>query len=177
MARRTTQLLAELRTLAGQASENLYRRVELAAAVMADLDWIASTHGGSDIQAQEALRDEYFADLGGYVTLGKLLAMHAKLPRSTWEELRWNVAAIEAAYDEAAEAGREKVERTSWKSVADEQRKRADKLDSDLSGTRELVDMQRGELEQLRAKLRELTLENERLKGRIDQLERTRAAA
>lgn len=87
MKKRTTQLLAELRTLSAESTKNLYRRIELAATVMEDLDWIASTHGGSDLKAADALRDEYFRDLGGYVSLGKLIAMYKGFSPSEWEDV------------------------------------------------------------------------------------------
>lgn len=175
--RRTTQLLAELRTLAKEARENLYRRVGLAAQVMADLDWIAAVHGGSDIKAAEALRDEYFHDIGGYITLGKLIQIHAKMPREEWDALRCNIAAIEVEYDRQYGPQPTKRESTHWKPIAEEQEQRADKAEAELSGSRELLDRQRTELDGLRDRVRQLELENERLKGRIEQLERSRIAA
>lgn len=172
MKKRTTQLLAELRTLAGQASENLYRRIELAATVLSDLDWIANIHGGSDLKAQDALQDEYFADLGGYVTLGKLVLMFQKLPRDEWESCRWNVAAIEVLYDAQIRETSERGERTSWKAVAEERGKQLETVRRDLDGVHELSERQRSELDELRAKVQDLTIENANLRGRLEQLEK-----
>jgi hypothetical protein len=155
----TKQALAELKKLAKEAGRSLYRRLELAAVVLQDLDWIAQVHGGSDLKAQDALEDEFFRDVGGYVTLGKLLAMYRHVPKAKWVELRYKVQAIELEYDEqAAPDKRETGVRTAWKQIAEE---RGDKLEA---AERKILILQ--------AKVDGLTSENERLKGRIEQLEK-----
>jgi len=154
----TKQSLAELKKLSREAADNLYRRLELAANVLADLDWIAEVYDGSDLKAQDALQSEFFADLGGFVTLGKLLAMYRGVPKSEWKECRYNVAAVEVAYDEqATEANsREKGKRTSWKKIAEERLEqlevaeaRIQELESIVSEQAAKIARQGGQIEQL----------------------------
>lgn len=163
--KRTTQLLAELRSLAGQAVANLYRRIGLAAEVMGDLDWIATVHGGSDLKAADALQDEYFRDLGGYVSLGKLIAMWRHVSESEWKECRYDVAAVEVIYDSTTRETHEKGERTSWKKVAEERGQKIDDLERQVTQLLESNGKLREENTELRAKVA-------RLEGRIEEMDR-----
>jgi len=155
----TKQALAELKKLAASAADNLYRRIELAATVMQDLDWIASVHDGSDLKAQDALQSEFFKDLGGYVTLGKLIAMYRHVPATDWKECRYDVAAVEVLYDQqAAPDQKETRNRKAWKAAAEELEQKLDVAERRVAS--------------LQTKVDELTLENGRLRGRVEQLER-----
>jgi hypothetical protein len=170
----TKQALRELKTLAAAAADNLYRRIELAATVMSDLDWIAEIHGGSDLKAQDALESEFFRDLGGYVTLGKLIAMYRHVPHDEWKGVKYDVAGVEAIYDgrvDTEDAG-EKGKRTSWKQLAEERQDKIDRLESAHKQVSDLATRQTSELDQLRARVKELETENARLLGRIEELER-----
>lgn len=162
MKKRTTQLLAELRTLASQATDNLYRRIGLAAEVMGDLDWIASVHGGSDLKAADALQDEYFRDLGGYVSLGKLLAMYRKITQPQWAEVKYDVAAVEVLYDEQTTETHERGERTSWKKVAEERAGKIEDLERQVKQLIEANGTLHEEVTELRAKCA-------RLEGRLEE--------
>lgn len=155
----TKQALSELKKLAASAVDNLYRRIELAVQVLGDLDWIATEHGGSDLMAQDALQSEFFRDLGGFISLGKLCAMYRAVPAGEWKACRYDVAAVEAVYDGLAETEKKEVgKRTAWKAIAEE---RAEQLDE-----------QTAELLRLRSEVEKLRDENARLHGRIEQLEK-----
>ena len=155
----TKQALAELKKLAKQAKDTLYRRIALAEQVLSDLDWIAQAHGGSDIKAQDAIEDEFFGELGGDPSLGKLRAMYRQFPKAKWEELRYKIRAIEILYDEQGEPQkRETGKRTAWKEIAEE---RGEKLEA---AERKIASLQ--------SQVTDLTSENERLRGRIEQLEK-----
>lgn len=162
MKKRTTQLLAELRTLAQAAEKNLYQRIGLAREVLQDVDWIASVHGGSDLKAADALQDEYFRDLGGYVSLGKLMSMYRHVTREQWEELRYDVAAVEVVYDDATRETHEKGERTSWKKVAEERGQRVSELEKQVTQLLEANGQLREENTELRARVA-------RLEGRLEE--------
>jgi len=174
--KRTTQLLAELKTLASSAADNLYRRIGLAAEVMLDLDWIARTHDGSDLKAHDALQDGYFRDLGGFISLGKLIQMFSKIPVEQWKEVKFDVAAVEIMYNEATSTepkdGGEKGVRTAWKPLAEERGKQVDRLTEQVKQTGDLATRQTAEIDQLKARICELTRENERLQGRVEELEK-----
>jgi len=168
----TRQALLELKKLAKSAADNLYRRIELSAQVMGDLDWIAAEHGGSDLKAQDALQDQFFKDLGGFVSLGKLIAMFRNVPQETWAELKYDVAAVEVVYDGQAVEKTEKGTKTAWKPIAEERGDKIECLQRQVSNVTELADKQRSEVELLRAKVEELTRENDRLLGRVEELQR-----
>jgi hypothetical protein len=162
MKKRTTQLLAELKTLSSSAVQNLYRRIELAAQVMGDVDWIASVHGGSDLKAADALQDQYFRDLGGYVSLGKLIAMHKDVSKDQWEEAKYDVAAVEVIYDAESREVRETGQRTSWKKMAEERGAKLEDLE------RQIAPLLAAN-EQLREENAKLRNELARFEGRLEQ--------
>ncbi len=164
MKRRTSQLLSELKTLAHEAEANLYKRISLAADVMSDMDWIAKVHDGSDLKAADALQSEYFRDLGGYVSLGKLIAMYQNVAQDEWQEVGYDVAAVEVIYDGQTRETHEKGERTSWKKIAEERGQKVEELEKQVA--------------QLLAANARLTEENVELRakvarrdGRLEQIE------
>lgn len=163
--KRTPQLLAELKTLAGQAESNLYRRIGLAREVMADLDWIATVHGGSDLKAADALQTEYFRDLGGYVSLGKLMLMHEKVDQAEWVDVKYDVAAVEVLYDDRTRETRETGTRTSWKALAEERGAKVEELQHQVSKLLEANATLREENTELRAKVA-------RMEGRMEEISR-----
>lgn len=168
LKKRTTQLLAELKTLAREAADNLYRRIELAAQVMRDLDWIAQTHGGSDLKAMDALQDEYFRDLGGFISLGKLILMYDNIAESQWQDCRYDVAAVEVEFDNLTREETETKEqgkKTAWKPIALE---RADEIDRLKKQIDQLVQAN----SELRDENTELRSDVARLEGRIEEMDR-----
>lgn len=166
MKKRTTQLLAELKVLAKDAVSNLYKRIGLAADVMADLEWIADIYGGSDLKAADALQDEYFRDLGGFISLGKLIAMYKSVEKTQWEEVRYDVAAVEVIYDDQATG--EKAKRkspTSWKKMYEEAAKKVEELMAQIGQLMDANGKLREENTELRAK-------HSRMEGRMEEVER-----
>jgi hypothetical protein len=172
MKRRTAQVLAELKRLVVDAKANLYRRIELAATVLTDLDWIAQVHGGCDLKAQEVLTAEYFPDLGEYISLGKLVGMWKDIPKEEWESLRFNIAAVEEVYDDKHRQTREQGERTSWKKVAEERGERLETMERSLCQLQELSDSRQTELQRLREEVVQLRDENAKMRGRVEELQR-----
>jgi len=162
---KTGKCLTELKSLVKAAKDNLYRRIELAAAVLSDLDWIAQVHGGSDLKAQDALQAEFFPDLNGYLSLGKLVAMYRHVEKSRWEEVRYDISAVEVLYDDSRSqtTTEEKGQRTAWKAIA------KDRLDEI-----ERLKAQVGELTAAMQKLREenksLVAQVARLEGRMEEM-------
>jgi len=115
----TKKALAELKILAKSAADTLYRRIELSAQVLQDLDWIAREYGGSDLKAQDALQSEFFKELGGFIKLGTLIAMFRHVPKKKWIEVRYDIAAVEVIYhglDKPSEGT--KVPRHNWQEEA-----------------------------------------------------------
>lgn len=170
--KRTAQMLAELKKLAATAGNNLYERIKLASQVMADLDWIASVHGGNDLQAADALQDEFFRELGGFITLGKLIAMYKGVSIEQWQEVKYDIAAVEAIYNEETRETHEKGVRTSWKKVAEERGERIEQLERSSKQVEEVAAVRQTETERLRNEVARLKEENAKLRGRIEELER-----
>lgn len=168
----TTQRLAALKQLATLAKDNLFRRIQLAAEVMSDLDWIAQTHGGSDLKAQDALQDEYFSEIGGLVTLGRLLAIYKSFPdEQVWREYKYDLAALDSLCREQQEET-EPRQYTNWKQVAEERAEELDKTQKEASRAEELCERQREEIDGFRERIAELENDNAMLRGRIEELEK-----
>lgn len=162
----TKSCLSELKRLVKDAKANLYRRIELAATVLADLDWIAREHGGSELKAHDALQAEFFPDLGGYLSLGKLVQMFRTVAKSQWEECRYDIAAVEVVYDDQRRQQttvEEKGTRTSWKALAAERAEEVDRLKAQVSQLMEANG-------KLRADNSELQSQVARLEGAMDEL-------
>lgn len=161
----TKSCLTELKRLVKDAKTNLYRRIELASNVLADLDWIAREHGGSELKAHDALQSEFFPDLGGYLSLGKLVQMFRNVAKSQWEECRYNIAAVEVVYDDQRRqtTTEEKGSRTSWKALAAERAEEIDRLKAQVTQLVESNGKLREENTDFRAKVA-------RLEGAMDEL-------
>jgi hypothetical protein len=160
----TKTCLTELKRLVKDAKANLYRRIELAATVLADLDWIAREHGGSELKAHDALQSEFFPDLGGYLSLGKLLQMYRKVGKPQWEECRYDIAAVEVVYDEQHQTttAEERGSRTAWKKIAEERAERIEQLEA-------YVAKLTSENDRLSAENTDLRNRVARLEGAIDE--------
>lgn len=161
----TKSCLSELKKLVKDAKANLYRRIELAAAVLSDLDWIAREHGGSELKAHDALQSEFFPDLGGYLSLGKLIQMFRTVAKAEWESCRYDIAAVEVVYDEQRRTvtTEEKGTRTSWKTLAAERAEEVDRLKAQVAQLMEANGKLREENTELRTGVA-------RLEGAIEEL-------
>ena len=168
------QILAELKRLATDARDNIYRRAELAALALDNQDWIVREYDGCERKARDALSLEYFPDLDGYVSLGKIVEVWRNFPKARWAEYRYNVAAVVAAYNKEHTAidRHEKGTRTNWKSVAEARGLDLEHAQDTVKSLRACADQQLSEIEQLRQQIVELERENARLRGRIEELEK-----
>lgn len=167
--KRTAQLLGELKRLSRESSDNMYRRIEIAIQVLDDYDWIADVHKGSRDAAVNSLAAEFFADIGGFISLGKLMDMHARIDKAAWKEHKFDVAAIEVLYDERSKPERHEMgKRTSWKKIAEERQDRIEQLERQI---KELMSSN----SQLRDENTELRTNVARLEGRIEEMDRRTA--
>lgn len=180
MPKSTNQLIAELKTLAGQGKKNIFRRVQLASQILADHDWIASK-GWDEPQAREALQADYFSELGGYVSLGTLLEIYAKFPHeSDWEEYNYNIRAMELLWRQNEnDANQQSQERTKWKAKAEYLDNEVKEMKYEISRKNSMVDALEKEIVELNGKIsslldenRQLREENAGLRGRLEELER-----
>ena len=178
--RRTTNLLAQLKTLASQAVDNVRERLALCDKVLEDRDWIAKTFSGDDPgkAAQDYLAEQYFADVKDFVALPKLLVLYRELDESVWAEYHGNLRALweyREFQQHQPESGDKPVPsspRKSWKKDALDLREKVEDLEDDKSNLEKLIKEQEETISQLRTKVRELELENASLEGRIAQLEK-----
>ncbi len=170
----TKQKLVELKKLAGVAGPNIYQRARIANEVLADKDWIAEQHEGDEFRAIAHLESEFFADLRGYITLGRLRELiTAYSEERTWKELRYDLSALEAKHsEEHGEQPALRGQRTSWKAKAEQLSEQVDQLMRDRARDRQDVDNARASEDKMQARIRELENENANLLGRICELEK-----
>ena len=163
MKQRTTKLLAELKILADGARENIWKRISLAKEVLADHDWIATCHDGSDLKARDAIQDDFFYELNGTFTLGALLAIHEAYPREAdWKAVKYNLQAMRALWEEGRKKEKNPVDRKSPvpRKDFDELTQR---LEQQVSRTESLAE----ENSRLREEIARLREENAVLRGRL----------
>lgn len=92
----TEQRLAELKSLAKAAGATLFRRAQLAAEQVIDLDWVAEEHGGNMRDARDWLEDRFFADLKSLMRLEQIIAIYQAFPfEDHWKRLRYDLRALE----------------------------------------------------------------------------------
>lgn len=172
--RTTTQLLAELKTLAKDAGANIYRRIQLATEVLRDHEWIAVTCNGNEDQAIKLLESEYFADLHGYVTLGRMRQLLKEFSREAeWQEYNYDLAAMDALYEERHKDDPSTPrQHTNWKAQVAEREEEIQQLNADRRRDREELKENRQTISRLEADVQKLSIENAELKGRIAELEK-----
>lgn len=108
MTPETKNAITELRTLASNAAKCLYRRIELAALVIGDLDWIAEFHQGSDFKACDSLTEQYFADIGQLIHVRTLVDIFKAFPDKTvWENNRFNLVIMKGLWEQKKAAVRQ----------------------------------------------------------------------
>lgn len=123
----TKKALAELKKLSAKVGEQLYVMVGHAKACLADADWIASEHGGDMFVAQDWLQAQFFPLIGGFVSLGQLIALHDKHTKEVWQEYRYNLQAL-LDVDAASREAQGAAKRKSWKAIAQELEVEVEKL-------------------------------------------------
>lgn len=167
---RTSQLLAELKTLANAARDNIYTRISIASQVLADTDWIATVHGGDEIKARDALQHEFFHELGGSYTLGTLIEIFKTFDEPTWKERRYNLQTMRALWEEQREVEGESVQRKRVKLAEYELAMK--KVDE----SQQMISMLQEQLARANETVDDLREQNAVLRGRIEELERRSAA-
>lgn len=93
-------MLRRLKQLAAEAHENLYERLQLASQLLATHTWLSAKFSGSATLATEHLQTAYFNDLGGYITLHKMLEIFRTFSREQWEYYRFDLRAMEVIFDQ-----------------------------------------------------------------------------
>lgn len=169
--RRTTQLLAELKQLAGQAQQILRQRLALVIEVLDDLDWIALVYHGDIDAARDALAKEYFPDIEGYITLGKLMLMYQQIGEDEWVSCRYNIAAIEIIFDKR-HVKPERTARHDWKKDYDEAMQRVATLEKDIEHWKQVAEERQTKIAEQTAQITTLQSTSAHLEGRIEELER-----
>jgi chromosome segregation ATPase len=169
----TKQKLVRLKELSRQAGANIFERCKLASEVLQDTDWLAQC--GDEFKARDLLQAEYFRDLSGFISIGRLVELYEKFPlESKWKEYKYDLAAMDSLEREmsATENDGLKGVRTAWKPLAEKFEREVTDLRQDLQSAHQKARIANGEVEKLRGEIRELERENATLRGRITQLER-----
>jgi hypothetical protein len=107
--------------LRAAASSNIYRRAKLATELLADMDWIAEQHDGDEFKARDVIESTLFPDLRSFTTLGRLKQLYTAYPDDAqWRLLRYDLAAMEAMYNDEHKPAKVPQQRTNWKQKAAE---------------------------------------------------------
>ena len=175
MKRRTKEMLGTLKRLSADARTNIFKRIELVAAILKDHDWLAEVYDGDELKAKDALQEEHFHELNGVFTLGVLVQIHATFPtEAEWGEVRYNLAAMRAKWNEQRTVDTEErapVTRIK-KADYDEAVKKCEAVEQRLGQSDELLKSRNEDIGGLRGRITELERENATLRGRITELER-----
>ena len=173
MSKRTSQLEAELRRLSSDATTNLYRRLEISAALLADADWLAM-HQGSLDEGEKYLANSYFVEYRGLLDFAELHAMFLKFPKPLWEEHRYDIGAMQILYAEAIESPSDGPQptRKKYKQLVGELETTVKELHASLAAERRMGEAYRKEAVDLQQRVRELERENAELLGRVRELEK-----
>jgi len=172
MKKRTAQLLAQLKTLAASAKDNLYKRIGIASQVIDDVERVATEHGGDVDKAYDSLQENFFCELGGGIfDLSEVIEAYRNTSEDLWKQNRYNIALVVKTYRKQLQSTmpEEKGERTSWKKVAAERLQRVEQLEKQVAQLLETNGKLREENTELRAKV-------SRMEGRIEEMERCRMA-
>jgi hypothetical protein len=160
----TGPALARLKKLRDKAGSLVYERVKLAASVYADRNWVAASFRGDPNAAAAHLQEEYFADLCDAVSFLDLLGIFKVFPEEReWAEHKYSVKRLFAALPKEEKAPRERRGVT----IKEHEEEISRRKDAEFAAKRA-----REEAETLQARVKELEMENAKLKGRIEELER-----
>lgn len=152
------QKRAELRRLSKASQQNIFDMLRLACELIDDHAYVDQF--GGEPQLVEQMEAEEFSHFGGVPKLGLMLrAFRANPKLATWKENKFNVQVM----IDLAKPPKEKNEttRTDWKAKCAELELQNDQLNAQLSS-----------VATLNAQIEELKAENNRLRGRIEQMER-----
>ena len=147
MKRDTKKLLRELGTLSERADLNTYRRVQIAATVVEDMEWVAEEHGGDQAKAKAWLQTQYFEQLCGWLPLGTMIEIYREFPdEEQWRQHRHNLKAMHLLWL------KRRQERTGSKPP----KRKTAKL-AELQATQAELQAAKAEAQGLRAKAEQLT--------------------
>jgi hypothetical protein len=153
---------ARLGALVRQAGVNYFERATLANELLQDKDWIAAALGGSDWKAVELLQAEFFHDLAGTIHLTDLIRLVQHWPdEKDWRAFGYHLGKMMKALKPAHKP------RTY-------RRPKLKEYEALLTRVKE-VEYQRNtilsERDKLLKRVAEVEKENDRLKGRVEELE------
>lgn len=170
--------LKRLRELVGQAKENNYERVSHAAALLNDSDFVTDRYGGDEGRARDEIQSAYFPDIGGLLSIGRLLEIFAYFPkRSEWEarndDLRWLWLEVEKKKKAEREALADAEAKAQGKKPVRNRAtlKETEELSQSLHVARESARSLSEELDDAKKRIHELEIENAELRGRVKALE------
>ena len=170
------QALEQLSRMAGQAGELCYRRVALAAQLLADKEWLASDlFGGDKEAARQYLEERYFSDLCGAMTLGQLVLIYrSHSDIETWRQEGWNLQKLWAMNRERWQSERRGQPKPQQPPVASPKSQHRQPSTSLLSGSlgpdmTAALDKATNRLQRMQVEIDGLKADNERLQRTIHE--------
>lgn len=166
------EMLARLKELADQAGRNYYERIKLADSLLQDRAWLQASFASDDYKAAEYLEAECFHDLSGSMTVWQLLHIYRKFPdESEWRKRKWNLRTLYDLCKPKAEGkgSKRRAIKVAEYEALEQRHKEAEYRVKQLGKENAAKDSQ---LESLQRRVRDLETDNNRLKGRVEELER-----
>ena len=161
----TSELMAKLKNLAGQAGQSIRERLELVETILRDVEYVTASFGDEN-KALETLEADCFGDLCGARSLPELLAIYREFPESEWKRFKWNLTRLLAEWDSKREKRTHVVENPPIKNaVYQDLHQRFEEQGVMLKGAKK-------ELDKYKERTQELERENLILKTRVEELER-----
>lgn len=174
MRKATKDKITKLREMAGKAGSSVLERLTLVESLLKDADYLA-LYGDDLAKAEASASNEFFPDLDGWVGLGRLVDVVRRFPdEGTWKEYRYNLRAMVDLFDQQRDDERPERPIRRTVKVADFEDLQTEKADVEyaLKREREASRQKDCEAAELRRQLVERDREIERLRGRIEELER-----
>lgn len=165
----TAQALTQLKELAGKAGKSIYDRLGLVQQILGDHAYVAQ-HFGDESKALETLEADCFGDLCGARSLSELLQIRLAFPEeATWKLHRWNLTRLLAEWDDRPKP--EEPKRTRATVTLKEFKMLEQNLaEANFKLTR--MEEYRTQVDELRARIRDLERDKMQLEVRVDELER-----
>ena len=164
---KTSEMLAKLKAMASRAGEAIYERATLAAAVLADKQWLNAEFSGDYDKAVAFMEDDLFPELSKAFGLVRLLTLAEAFPSAEdWRTHKYNLNRLWAEWESRHESEKdEKKTERRHATIADlEQRdEKVKDLEFQVKTIGDAIKSKDAEIEKLR-------IENAELRGEIKML-------
>ena len=146
----TTQKIAVLKRMGTDTKASMYKRVQLAFQILADVDWLEVAHKGQTTRAMDFLYREGFPYVSE-LTMGQLVEIYRKWPsEADWRDRDYNVSVMWEEIRRTQKPSSKRGDVMSWKTKAEELQVIIDQLRNENAILKTQVASVAGELKGLK---------------------------